>query len=529
MTLGSFRNPNRPRQRLPLHHLLKAYETNPQPLDVSIVWQTDSDTGAVIVNAKGGAIPAGFATPETARQAIISMLRHYPAPARVNGQPVARTEFVPRTNLRRFIQSPGFTRARQQPVLENTASADPGPPVIYAEGLTYRQENPRTFTAAVPEAPTPENGPAFIKAEFWQMQPDLALTPRQAAYAEYEETEHGYVHCNPYDYDEATAGQISEANAVIRETSPWTPEPQWRNQRRHAPEKLPNLEQIWTLGQTGAWVIPQPGQTAAWPDAGTPQATVHSLARALLQNPQAGIIPAEKRENRETLVRLEQAVITWPDGETQTFHQEELEDGVDFSGKPDHIFQPDKAIAASITLHARLTAPDQPELAVQLPADLLCMGYPWENTTFITRANAGPHTIAELEVEALWNNDEEQRHQDPQPLKDHLTTWWTRAFQGNEAAFQQELDLLAGNFYHQSPGPADRRTAMDGAKGASLTWRPPHTWDWLDDIIRRHAPDADIPTLRRITEAAQRILETAHPDTLHQAVQKAIENHRTPE
>ena len=514
---------------LDLHNLLKTDATNPQPVNVSI---TQTAAGAVTLSARGRTITTPFLRTQDAKRALTVLLGHYPAPVSINGEPVARTPFISYPNLFSYHQVDGLTQVTQRLTAETINHARIHSGIIHAEGLTYVYGGPTMMTAAIPETPPPEDGFAFIKAQFYEMYPNIALTPQQAAAASYAGPTNGTTlfvcYPPPGAADEQIAEQIQDTNRLIRQTSPWATEPRWNSGlSRHGimPERA-GLEQIWTPNRNGAWVIPQPGQTAARPDATVPQAAAHSLTRALLQNPQTGIIPAEPRQGHPVTVEPVQATIVWADGETADFRGEDIEDGIEFPNQPDHLFQPGKSIAASITITARLKVPGQPDQDFPLPADTLILGHPWEDTTFITPDHPGhpdPAAIAERQIEALWDQDAEEHYLDPRKLTEQHITWWTRAFHGDDTGFQQELDTLAANFYHQSPEPDTSRTSLGtGPNGNSITWRPPDSWDWLDPIIRQYAPDADAAQLKRITEAAQRRLEQTAQETLHRAVQEAL-------
>ena len=514
---------------LDLHNLLKAAPINPQPLNVSI---TQSPDGAVAVSARGRTITTLFLHTQDAKRALSVLLGHYPAPASINGEPVARTPFISYPNLFSYHQADGLTGVTQRLTAETVNQARIHSGIIHAEGLTYVYGGRAMMTAVIPDTPPPDDGFAFIKAQFYEMSHNITLTPQQAAEATYQGPTNGnpLLACNPPPgaADEQIAEQIQDTNRLIRQTSPWATEPRWSTGfSRHGitPEKA-GLEQIWTPNRNGAWVIPQPGQTAARPDATVPQATAYSLTRALLQNPQTGIIPAERREHNPVAVEPQKASIVWPDGETAEFSGEDLDDGIEFPNQPDRLFQPGKAVASNITITARLKVPGQPDQDFPLPADTLILGHPWEDTTFITPDHPGhpnPAAIAERQIEALWDQDAEEHYLDPRKLTEQHITWWTRALHGEDSAFQRELDTLAANFYHQTPEPQASRTSLGtGPNGSSITWRPPDSWDWLDPIIRQYAPDADAAELKRITEAAQRRLEQTARETLHRAVQEAL-------
>lgn len=517
--------PDQPRQ---LHHLLKAAPTNPEPIDVCV---NQSAEGAVTISAHGQTLTTPFLQPQDAQHALAILLSHYPAPAAIDGNPVERTPFIPFPNLFQYNQTPGFTRVTQRRTSETINHAGIHSGIIHTEGLTYVYGGAAMMTAAVPATPPPDQGFAFTKAQFLEISPNITLTPQQAAVADYVCSTSAMLficHPPPGAADEQIAGQIQEVNRLAQETAPWAERLRWSSgftRTGSSPEEA-GLHRIWTPDGNGAWIIPQQGQTAAWPDSEAPQAAVQSLTRALLQNPQTGITPAEKGRNNQTIVKLRQAAIAWPDGETAVFDADQLEDGVEFPGHPDHIFGPERAVAQSITITARLQVPGQPEQDLPLPADMLILGHSWENTTFITPDHphyTNPAAIAELEVEALWSADDEEHYRDPQALKDHLATWWTRVFQGDETAFQRELNNLAGNFHHQCPEPEGARTALSqGPNGASITWRPRDAWDWLDPVIRQYVPQAGAADLKRITEAAQRRLQQECPEALHLAVQESL-------
>ena len=125
---------------------------------------------------------------------------------------------------------------------------------------------------------------------------------------------------------------------------------------------------------------------------------------------------------------LERATVTWADGLTAVFAGDDLEDGTDLTHHPDAIFGPGRAIARSIILTLRIFRPedDQPRPAFEVPADMLCLGYRPEHTTFIAAPawpEAEPRDIARIELEALFSEREEYDNRDPQEVLEELAVW----------------------------------------------------------------------------------------------------------
>ena len=249
------------------------------------------------------------------------------------------------------------------------------------------------------------------------------------------------------------------------------------------------------------------------------------MVRALLQNPETGILPVQPDNETAATITCEKAEVRWSDGLSAIFGKDELDGPEEMADHPEEIFMPRRACAESIVITAVLKQQDGTARTVAIPAGILALGQVSEHSTWIAKdqwTGKSAQDIADAELQALWGDEAEERNWDPHELYQGLATWWIRALEGEDAAFDHELRRLAQEFHTQSAKPQESRTALDGAGGASLTWRPAGTWDWLDKAVRDvTGANPDPAAMKRITEAAQERLLKNNENAVRRAIAQA--------
>ena len=507
-----------------LHRLLRHNPANPLPLRLAVK-QTADGRAAVTAGGIETTMPlSGHRKPE---DILRFMLKHYPEPVFINGEEVERAAFEETPTIIRIAETGAFNSRMTRSDISGPAGKPAG--LTLSEGLTYlndADEGGRARRAVLPGEPPPGAEPQFGKAEFWEVWFNLELSREEAEEALYHLNRAGYPCCSGSDATAKTIGQLNHAARLIRETLPSAPAPRWENIEQVKETAGHGVRRIWTPEGNGALAFPLTGQTPATPDARSgSQAAIYSMVRALLQNPETGILPVQPDNETAATITCEKAEVRWSDGRSAIFGKDELDGPEEMAGHPEEIFMPRRACAESIVITAVLKQQDGAARTVAIPAGILALGQVSEHSTWIAKdqwTGKSAQDIAEAELQALWGDEAEERNWDPHELYQGLATWWIRALEGEEAAFDHELRRLAQEFHTQSAKPQESRTTLDGAGGASLTWRPAGTWDWLDEAVRDVTGANPNPAaMKRITEAAQERLLKDNENAVRRAIAQA--------
>lgn len=520
----------------PLHELLKYDPANPVPLRITLTSTPGEET---IISARGREVRIPGDSRAFGEHHLKTMLEHYPQEASVNGEPAKRSPFLQTPAVKRIIEkgalmhsNPVTLRINPPETGENRPAISPW--TIRSEGLTYMDAAPdsRSKIAFLPAAPRPEDPPGIRTIEAWEAGPVIELPPEEARSAEYFTRRDGGIPACAAEGNGARAKrqvQLEQAEQIIRRTLPSAGEIAWEDRQSRPKQHRIMRRRIWAPGRRGAPVMPETGVITAVPETTLHgQSVVYSLTRALLQNPQLGIVPIDRTDMADAVISCRSIAVSWLDGLSATFEGEDLEAGERPTRPDQRIFEAARSCAASVTITAVLSRPAQPDRTIEIPADFAALGVVWDNCSWINGEkwrDKNPRNAAQTEFEALWEDENDEQSYDPYGFLSNLNAWWTRAMAGESAGFDQELNSLAGDFRPQSEPPDQTRTALNGTGGASLTWRPAGTWDWLDDAIRgvtglNHDPE----TLKKITEDAQMLLLRTAGNTVRQAVTQAAVN-----
>lgn len=519
------RNDQENRRRISrLHRLLRHNPANPLPLRVTVEQTADGQAAVKAGGIETIISASGHRKPE---EILRFMLKHYPEPAFINGEEVERAVFDETPTIIRIAETGSFNSRMTRSDISRPAGKPAG--LTLSEGLTYlndADDDGRARKAVLPGEPPPGAEPQFRKAEFREVWFNMELSQEEAEEALYRLNRAGYPCCSGPDAAAKTIDQLNRAERIIRETLPSAPAPRWKNIEQVKETAGHGVRRIWTPEGNGALVFPGEGQTPATPDARSgSQAAIYSMVRALLQNPETGILPAQPDKEAAATITCEKAEVRWSDGRSAIFGKDELDGPEAMVGHPEEIFMPRRACAESILLTAALKQQDGTARTVEIPADILALGQVSEHSTWIAQdlwTGKSAQDIADAELQALWGDEAEEGNWDPHELYRSLETWWIRALEGEDAAFNHELRRLAQEFHTQSAKPQESRTALDGAGGASLTWRPAGTWDWLDEAVRDvTGANPDPAAMKRVTEAAQERLLKNHENAVRRAIAQA--------
>ena len=513
----------------PLHEVLKYRPGDEAPLEATV---SQIEDGRYSVSARGREAVLVNRAGAPGKYHIRFMLEHYPIPAFVNGEEVKRTEFQETPSLQRFRETGTLMHSRV--IAENAnPEEDPGLPLrsqgrcVLSQGLIYSNPGPASapLHARVKGAARPTDPGSLRTVEHYAFAPRIKLSEQEAQEASYFAGKDGLTLQCLADgagaqaererqlkaAEEQIAAQSPEAGAVIWEEG-------YHSERRRSRQET----NIWSPHSScGASIFPEPGALLVHPDeAAHSQGTTYSLVRALLNNPQLGLIPAEQQKKDGAEISCEKVTLRWHDGRTESFGKEALDAGEIPDPADKRLLRPERSLAESIRLTLVLKRPGLEDATIETETDFISIGAVWDNCAWLQAEQwqgRTPKEAASLEFNALWSEGEDEQNADPAIFMDSLVAWWTRAMQGESAGFDLELEHLCREFHPQSETPPTRRSARNGRH--SLTYRPAGSWDWLDQQIESATGRRqDVATLMRITEQVQQeLLRTGE-----QAVRNAI-------